>query len=65
LASALPSLRMMGNNVEKGDQMTIILRPEQEQLLREAIRSGLAQSTDEALDQALDALRNPQRKPSP
>jgi hypothetical protein len=37
--------------------MTIILRPEQEQLLREAISSGLAQSTDEALDQALDTLR--------
>jgi hypothetical protein len=37
--------------------MTIILRPEQEQLLREAISSGLAQSTDEALDQALDMLR--------
>lgn len=37
LASALPSLRMMGNNVEKGDRMTIVLSPEQEQLLREAI----------------------------
>ena len=37
--------------------MTIILRPEQEQLLREAITSGLARSTDEALDQALDGLR--------
>jgi hypothetical protein len=55
---------MMGNNVEKGDQMTIILRPEQEQLLREAIRSGLAQSTDEALDQALDALRDRMPKPA-
>jgi hypothetical protein len=53
----------MGNNGEKGDQMTIILRPEQEQLLREAIRSGLAQSTDEALDQALDTLRNRMPKP--
>jgi hypothetical protein len=38
--------------------MTIILRPEQEQLLREAMNSGLAQSTDEALDQALDTLRS-------
>jgi hypothetical protein len=37
--------------------MTIFLRPEQEQLLREAIDSGLARTTDEALDQALDALR--------
>ncbi len=32
--------------------MTIILRPEQEQVLREAINSGLAQTPDEALDQA-------------
>jgi len=48
----------MGNNGEKGDPMTIILRPEQEQLLREATRSGLAQSANEALDQALDTLRN-------
>ena len=37
--------------------MTIILRPEQEQLLREAISSGLAQGTEEALDHALDTLR--------
>jgi hypothetical protein len=44
--------------------MTIILRPEQEQLLREAINSGLAQSTDEALDQALDTLRCRLPKPA-
>ncbi len=44
--------------------MTIILRPEQEQLLREAISSGLAQSTDEALDQALDTLRSRLPKPA-
>jgi hypothetical protein len=37
--------------------MTIILRPEQERVLLQAIDSGLAQSTDEALDQALDSLR--------
>jgi hypothetical protein len=37
--------------------MTIILRPEQESVLIEAINSGLARNTDEALDQALDALR--------
>jgi hypothetical protein len=37
--------------------MTIILRPEQEQLLLDAINSGLAHTADEALDQALDALR--------
>lgn len=37
--------------------MTITLKPEQEQVLVDAIKSGLAQSTDEALDQAIDALR--------
>jgi hypothetical protein len=42
--------------------MTIILKPEQEQVLMDAIRSGLAQNTDEAIDQALDALR--ERLPS-
>lgn len=38
--------------------MTITLRPEQEMLLQEAINSGLAHSTDEALDQAFDMLRH-------
>src|ERR1700738_433583 len=37
--------------------MTITLRPDQERVLVEAINSGLAHSTDEALEQALDALR--------
>jgi hypothetical protein len=37
--------------------MTIILKPEQERVLIEAINSGLAHTADEALDQALDALR--------
>ena len=37
--------------------MTIILKPEQEKLLIQAIKSGLACTPDEALDQALDALR--------
>ncbi len=37
--------------------MTIILKPEQEQVLIQAINSGLAHTPDEALDQALDALR--------
>ena len=32
--------------------MTIILRPEQERLLLQAIDSGLAHTADEALDQA-------------
>ncbi|MBV8453679.1 MAG: hypothetical protein JOZ29_15620 [Deltaproteobacteria bacterium] len=37
--------------------MTIILKPEQEEVLIQAINSGLAHTLDEALDQALDALR--------
>lgn len=37
--------------------MTITLRPEQERVLIEAINSGLAHTTEEALDQALEALR--------
>lgn len=44
--------------------MSIVLRPEQEQLLHEAIDSGLARTTDEALDQALDALRHRLSKPA-
>jgi hypothetical protein len=37
--------------------VTIVLRPEQERVLLQAIDSGLAHTADEALDQALDALR--------
>jgi hypothetical protein len=37
--------------------MTITLKPEQEQVLIEAINSGLADTTEQALDQALEALR--------
>jgi hypothetical protein len=37
--------------------MTIILRPEQEQVLQDAIKSGLAHTPDEALNKAIDALR--------
>ena len=37
--------------------MSIILKPEQEQVLQEAIKPGLAHTADEALDQAIDALR--------
>jgi hypothetical protein len=37
--------------------MTIILEPEQENLLIQATKSGLARTPDEALDQALDTLR--------
>lgn len=36
----------------------ITLKPEQEQVLIEAINFGLAETTDEALDQALEALRS-------
>lgn len=38
--------------------MTITLRPEQEQVLIEAVKSGLAETANDALDQALQALRN-------
>jgi hypothetical protein len=38
--------------------MTITLKPEQEQVLIEAVKSGLAESANEALDQALDALKS-------
>ena len=37
--------------------MTIILKPEQEQVLTEAVKAGVAHTTDEALDQAIGALR--------
>jgi len=43
--------------------MTITLRPEQERVLIDAIKSGLAHTTDEALDQALEGLRR--RLPEP
>lgn len=45
--------------------MSIILKPEQEQVLQEAIKSGLAHTGDEALDQAIRALREriPQHAP--
>ena len=37
--------------------MTVILKPEQERILIDAINSGLAHTTEEALDQALEGLR--------
>jgi len=37
--------------------MTITLRPDQERVLIDAIRSGLAHTPDEAIDQALEILR--------
>ncbi len=45
--------------------MAIILTPDQEELLRAAIQSGLAKTPDEALDQALDTLRCRLPKPGP
>jgi hypothetical protein len=43
--------------------MTVILKPEQERILIDAINSGLAHTTEEALDQALEGLRG--RLPAP
>jgi hypothetical protein len=45
--------------------MTITLKPEQEQVLIEAINSGLGQTIEEVLDQALAALKSrlPQSRP--
>jgi hypothetical protein len=40
----------------EGPPMTINLRSEHERVLLEAISSGLAQTSDDALDQAFDAL---------
>lgn len=45
--------------------MKITLRPEQEQLLRDAIDSGLARTPAGALDLALDGLRLRLPKPAP
>jgi hypothetical protein len=38
--------------------MTITLKPEQTQVLMEAVKSGLAESPNQALDQALESLTN-------
>jgi hypothetical protein len=38
--------------------MTITLKPEQAQVLMEAVRSGLAETTNDALDQALETLKD-------
>jgi hypothetical protein len=45
--------------------MTVVLTPEQERILAEAIRTGLARSTDEALDQAFETLRSRLPEPHP
>lgn len=41
----------------KADHMTITLRPEQEQVIQEAIQSGMYGSVDEVLDRALESIR--------
>jgi hypothetical protein len=38
--------------------MTITLKPEQQQVLIEAVQSGLAENANEALNQALEALKS-------
>jgi hypothetical protein len=38
--------------------MTITLNPAQAKVLIEAVKSGLAESPNEALDQALESLKN-------
>jgi hypothetical protein len=38
--------------------MTITLKPEQEQVLMAAVKSGLAQTANEAFDQAVEALKS-------
>jgi hypothetical protein len=47
------------------ERMAITLNPKQEQVLQDAIRSGLANTADEALNQALDALRERARLEAP
>jgi GTP cyclohydrolase III len=38
--------------------MTIVLTPEQERVVAEAVSSGMAHTPDEAIDQALQALKS-------
>jgi hypothetical protein len=38
--------------------MTIILKPEHEAVLADAVRSGIATSPEDALDRAVEALRD-------
>ena len=42
--------------------MTINLKPEQEQVIREEIESGHLRSADEVIDHALAALKEKERK---
>ena len=43
--------------------MTIELKPEQERIIQEEIRSGHFHTPDEVLDRALAALREKTRRP--
>ena len=45
--------------------MTINLKPEQEQIIREEIETGRFQSADEVIDHALAALKEKERKRLP
>ena len=45
--------------------MTIELKPEQERILREALREGRFESVDEALDTALKSIASPIAATSP
>jgi hypothetical protein len=38
--------------------MTITLKPEQEAVLADAVRSGMARTPEDALDRAVEALRD-------
>ena len=49
---------MWCDNMVQGTQMTITPRPEQEQLIAQAIQAGLIQNAEEALDIAVDTLRD-------
>ena len=44
--------------------MTIILKPEQERALQEAIQAGVVRSVDEFIDAALEALPHSDSAPS-
>ena len=48
-----------------GEAMTIQLKPEQERIIQEEIRSGHFRSPDEVLDHALAALREKEHKADP
>jgi len=52
-----PMVARVATIAREGRAMTITPRPDQAQLIAEAIRAGLIKSEDEALDIAVDTLR--------